>query len=442
MWGLNKKRNKTAKRMKKFSRRRLRKLAGISDKLRFQKLMDKPYRRSKILVGLRYDLEWDIRIEIRYVNMLLNVGKMWLPPAQLLGAALIRAARDIKRRRKLSRLAPGREWYADRSFLKFIKKNILSRRAVKRHTTYSKRRPRHLTERRLVSLYLKLGKLPVHRRRLRRKGRKFTYSSVFAKYRCLKYKDVDEAWKKYREYTRRKKQRYLRQIIKNRYRWFYRPKLKLFKLFRKRFKRRFSKYRRIAKNRLFLSRLRSHFPKLTGYSEKGLMRLWLPIRNSYTKHWGPSNAVHRFSQAVLLLPNYLSVFLRLAPSLPAGKLLVKSGAILVNGSLTNLFKQLVPGDIAQINVVAIGAVQVMFSYQKWGRKFSYATQYLPFIQTDYSAMMFMLLRWPDKYELIAPSYLTERWIRRYVRQFPARARKYRMATSNWNFYKEIQPKRA
>lgn len=69
------------------------------------------------------------------------------------------------------------------------------------------------------------------------------------------------------------KRGHIKHIVRMRYRWFFQPKLSQFKLFKKFFKRVVRRYRKINKNKLFISKFRAHFPKLTGFTEKGLLKL-------------------------------------------------------------------------------------------------------------------------------------------------------------------------
>ena len=233
---------------------------------------------------------------------------------------------------------------------------------------------------------------------------------------------------------------YIKHIVRMRYRWFFQPKLSQFKLFKKFFKRSLKRYRKINKNKLFVSKFRRHFPKLTGLTEKGLLKLWLPFRRSYNQYWSTSNAVFRFSQSLLLSPTSLLVFLQLSPSFAASKYIIKSGAVSINGRAVTAFTQFRPGDIMQLNFVIWKSVRHFFDYQRWNNDFR-ALQYISFLQIDWSSLMFMMTRWPRKYELVAPSFLSERWIRYYIRQFPSKIRNFKKADGNWKMYKRIVTKR-
>jgi hypothetical protein len=93
-----------------------------------------------------------------------------------------------------------------------------------------------------------------------------------------------------------------------------------------------------------------------------------------------------------------------------------------------------------LNFIIWRSVRHFFDYQKWNNDFR-ALQYVPFLQVDWSSLMFMMTRWPRKYELVAPSFLSERWVRYYVRQFPSKIRNFRKVEGNWKVYKRIVAKR-
>lgn len=236
------------------------------------------------------------------------------------------------------------------------------------------------------------------------------------------------------------KRGHILHVVRGRYRWFFQPKLSQFKLFKKFFKSSLKRYRKINKNKLFISKFRSHFSKLTGFTEKDLLQLWLPFRRNYNQYWSTSNAVLRFSQSLLLTPASFLVFLQLSPSFAVSKYIIKSGAVSINGLAITAFTQFRPGDIMQLNFVIWKSVRHFFDYQKWNNDLR-PLQHISFLQADWSALMFMMIRWPRKYELVAPSFLSERWIRYYIRQFPSKIRNFKKANGNWKMYKRIVAKR-
>lgn len=232
---------------------------------------------------------------------------------------------------------------------------------------------------------------------------------------------------------------YVKHLIRLRYRWFFKPRLAKFKLFKKFLKRCLKRFRKIHKNRLFVEKFRNHFSRLTGFKEKSLFKLWLPFRRNYNQYWSTTNAVLRFSQSLILTPPSFLVFLRISPSLAASRHLVKSGALSINGLAVTNFTPFRPGDIMQLDVKAWKAIRSFFSYQRWSADFRNLQQ-VPFLYIDWSSMIFFMVRWPHKQELVAPSFLSERWVRYYIRLFPVKTGKFKRARSNWKIYKKILTK--
>ena len=228
---------------------------------------------------------------------------------------------------------------------------------------------------------------------------------------------------------------YLKHLIRLRYRWFFKPKLAKFKLFKKFFKRSLKRFRKINKNKLFVEKFRNHFSRLTGFKEKSLFKLWLPFRRNYNHYWSTTNAVLRFSQSLILTPPSFLVFLRISPSLSASKYLVKSGGVSINGLSVTNFTTFKPGDMMQLNISIWKSTRSFFSYQRWSHDFKNLQQ-VPFIYVDWSSMIFFILRWPHKHELVAPSFLSERWVRYYIRLFPVKTGKFKRARNNLKVYKK------
>lgn len=233
---------------------------------------------------------------------------------------------------------------------------------------------------------------------------------------------------------------YIKHIVRLRYRWFFKPKLAKFKLFKKFFKRSLKRFRKINKNKLFVDKFRSHFSRLTGFKEKSLFKLWLPFRRGYSRYWSNTNAVLRFSQSLILTPPSFLVFMQVSPSLAASKYLIKSGAVSINGKSVTNFTVFKPGDIMQLNTSIWKSVRSFFSYQRWNNNLI-NLQKVPFIYVDWSSMIFFMLRWPHKHELVAPSFLSERWVRYYIRLFPVKTGKFKRARNNLKIYKKIVNKR-
>ena len=238
----------------------------------------------------------------------------------------------------------------------------------------------------------------------------------------------------------KEKRGYIKHMVRLRYRWHFRHELSQFKLFRKFFRRGLKRYRKIQKNRLFVTKFRKNFSKLTGFNEKFIYLKWLHFRKNYNQYWSTSNAVARFGQSLVLVPYCFLVIAKVAPSLAASKHLINSGAVSINGVSTTSFGTFIPGDILQINLTAFQGLRVLFSYQQWNN-IGIENNTLPFMYVDWSCMLFMLTRWPRGYEFAAPSFLSERWVRYYVRIFPNRAARFKKMSYNTKTYKQLTTKK-
>jgi hypothetical protein len=236
-------------------------------------------------------------------------------------------------------------------------------------------------------------------------------------------------------YSGKEQKTYLKHLVRLRYRWHFRSELGQFKLFRKFFRRSLRRYRKIQKNKLFVNKFRSNFSKLTGFNEKFIYQKWLGSRRNYSQYWGSSNGVLRFSQSLMLSPYSILVLLNIVPSLAASKHVISTGAVAINGATITVFSQFLPGDIMQIQPTALQGSKILFTYQKWLAG-SLATR-LPYLLVDWSAMLIFLTRWPRRYELLAPSFLSERWVRYYIRLFPSKAAKFKAVRYNTKTYKTV-----
>ena len=221
-----------------------------------------------------------------------------------------------------------------------------------------------------------------------------------------------------------KRQTYKKIMIKNRYGWFHNKKLYSVKWFRHRLKRWLGRFRKISKDKLFNYLFRNNFSLLTGYNEKLLLNFWSRFRRGSNKYYGSTNLVKRFASSLLLSPANLLLLLRFAPSIAVANSLVKSGNIIVNGTLvSNMFCTLKPGDIVQVNKKFFQLNKLMYSYHQW--KVSYRNiNYISFLEVDISLLMIFVISAPHGYELIAPKFLSEKWIRYYIFRFPVRYKKY------------------
>lgn len=211
----------------------------------------------------------------------------------------------------------------------------------------------------------------------------------------------------------------------------HKQRLSVFKNF---FKKQFSRFRHISKNRLFISLFRAHFSSITGFKEKQLMFMWFNFRRKHTKFWGTANLVSKFSQSILLTATHLAMFFGIAPTLSAARALVNVGALIINGVpcvSSSTFAR--PGDTLQVTPNLWVRARRFYFYQQWSY-LKLKLSRVSFFQVDWSMLLFTLVTWPKTYELVAPSYLSERWIRYYIRHFPVRNRKYQKVKMIWKAY--------
>jgi len=239
-----------------------------------------------------------------------------------------------------------------------------------------------------------------------------------------------------KKFLARKKRGYLKRMVRLRYRWQYRPELENFRRFRKFFKRVFKRFRKIQKNRLFITHFRRNLSKMSGFSERFILKKWLLFKRSYNQYWAVTNSVAKFGQTLIMSPYTFLVSLKIAPSLLASKYLIECGAVSVNGKTASVFTSVCPGDIFQINMKVVANSRNIINYQKW-QNFTSHNKNFPFIQADWSSLLFLIIKWPGLHELIAPKFLSERWLRYYIRHFPTRIRKYNTPKFNTHIYKKV-----
>lgn len=241
-------------------------------------------------------------------------------------------------------------------------------------------------------------------------------------------------YKLYQKCVYKNQKNYARSIILRQFGWYEVDSLTRLKWYRKWFKKRFSRFRKIKKDRMFRNLLKSHFLQVTGFYEKQLLNLWARFRRGTNKYWGPVNLVTKFSQSLLLMPENIILFLGFAPTQGAAKILIQSGGLSVNGlSSANLNYFVKPGDILQLNSKTWFFSKRMFSYNAWDA-LRLRLSFISFFQVDWSMLMFSLVRWPYIHELIAPSFLSERWVRYYIRQFPVKLKQFHNGKLEWKLY--------
>jgi hypothetical protein len=216
--------------------------------------------------------------------------------------------------------------------------------------------------------------------------------------------------------------------------WFNRRKLNRWKMHKRFFNLQMRRYRHITKHRLFITLFRGYFKFFSGFNEKELMYNWFQFRRKNTKFWAMSNLVQRFSQSLLLTPKYLILFFGFATTIhAAAAAAAASGSITINGCSAAHNYFLLPGDTMQVIPKLIIAAKKFYHYQEWNY-LKLKISYIRFLLVDWSMLMFTSVEWPKKYELCAPSYLSERWVRFYIRHFPVRQRKYQKVKMEWRPY--------
>jgi hypothetical protein len=60
--------------------------------------------------------------------------------------------------------------------------------------------------------------------------------------------------------------------------------------------------------------------------------------------------------------------------------------------------------------------------------------FLPYFQVSWSMLLFTLIRWPLRYEILEESILTSRWMRFYIRHLPVKRTKYINPKVKWIKY--------
>lgn len=203
--------------------------------------------------------------------------------------------------------------------------------------------------------------------------------------------------------------------------------------FKKLFKMWLKRYRHIQKNKLFLSIFKAMFTRLTATHEKKFQNVWHFFRK-FKRHVGGKSGITYFSRYIFMRPELLLVLLGLVPNKKTGRLYAASGICTINGGTGNLLSEsLIPGDICQISPILWKQAKTFQNYFHWDfiktrfNKFS-------FITVDWAIFAFIIVKWPKGYEITAPKFLTERWLRYYVRNLPVRKRKPRKFKMFWKGY--------
>jgi len=283
-------------------------------------------------------------------------------------------------------------------------------------------------EKLIVNMYRKL--LPAHRAN---RGQKFLFrdipslrwtskyyqeeSGIFAKFKANRYKH------------------YFKKVVFNSYKYLRWNRVLRFRwrFFKKLLKKWIKRFRRIQKNKLFVNIFKAMFWRMTGLRSQELMQAWRSSRSVFLYSAGHQPAAALFSRSIFLRPQLLVVLLGLAPNKRAGRMYSLSGIITINGLVGNsLLRGLRPGDICQVSPQLWKKAGHFQSYYRWDF-IKTSIQNFKFIQVDWSIFAIYMVRWPASFEISAPKFLTERWVRYYIRNFPP-VRRLKKTKSAWKYY--------
>jgi len=203
--------------------------------------------------------------------------------------------------------------------------------------------------------------------------------------------------------------------------------------FKKLFKKWLKRYRHIQKNKLFLSIFKAMFTRLTATHEKKLQTVWHFFRK-FKKRVGGKSGLTFFSRYIFMRPELLLVLLGVAPNKKVGRLYSLSGICTINGLTGNLLSEsLLPGDICQLSPILWQQTKIFQNYYRWDFIKTRMTKF-SFIQADWALCTFFIVKWPRAYEISSPKFLTERWLRYYIRNLPVRKRKPQKFKMFWRGY--------
>ena len=117
-------------------------------------------------------------------------------------------------------------------------------------------------------------------------------------------------------------------------------------------------------------------------------------------------------------PNLLYL-LGLTPSLSAGKALIKGGVLIYNGKVASNLTVFRAGDVFQF--LQLGLTSTLQTRPRYVLKpNSNLLLNFPFIYADASLALIMVLRQPYTFEIVPSSFLSQRWVRYYIRQMQSK----------------------
>lgn len=217
-------------------------------------------------------------------------------------------------------------------------------------------------------------------------------------------------------------------------RWHYTmSKWKRLAEFRRMLRNAWRNHRKLQKNFLFIKLLRANFKYILGIQESELLKKWIKIRRG-TNSNNAISSIDYLNQALQLKLDGLSMFLGLAPNRLMAQELVRFGGLRVNGLVvTNSNFSMHQNDMLQIDSKTIQNIRALYKDAHW-TSVRTRLKFAPFLQAQWSIMLFMLIRWPQSHELLEESILNQRWVRFFIRYFPVRISKYKKAKVKWYKY--------
>jgi hypothetical protein len=217
-------------------------------------------------------------------------------------------------------------------------------------------------------------------------------------------------------------------------RWYFTmSKWKRLAEFRRMLRSAWRNHRKLQKNFLFIKLLRANFKHILGIQESELLKKWIKIRRG-TNLNNTISSVDYLNQALQLKLDGLAMFLGVVPNRLMAQELVHFGGLRVNGLIiTNENFSLHQNDMLQIDIKVIQDIRSLYKDAHWNSVRT-RLKFTSFLQVQWSIMLFMLVRWPQNYELLEESILNQRWVRFFIRYFPVRISKYKKAKVKWYKY--------
>lgn len=204
-------------------------------------------------------------------------------------------------------------------------------------------------------------------------------------------------------------------------------------IFRRLVRTAWRKYRKLNKNFIFIKLFRANFSNIMGISEIELLDKWIKIRRGDNTN-STQPVVTRFNQALQLKMDGIAMFLGLAPNRPLAQEFVRFGGMRINGMvITDINHSMAVNDMLQIDLKINKHIRALHKNKHWN-SVRERIKFSRFLQSTWSLMLFMMVRYPHNYELLEESILNERWVRFFIRYFPVRISKYKKAKVKWYKY--------